>query len=451
MFGLTLDTAWLPYEPSAEAPWNRRRAAHLYRRAGFAAHRGELDEAVAAGPQRAVERLMAIESPEAQAFRADAARLAGTFLARGSAEALPPWWLYTMLHTPTPLWEKMTLFWHGHFATSAEKVLDPRLLYAQNELLRTHALGDFGALVRTIARDPAMLIYLDAATNKKTHPNENFAREVMELFCLGLGQYSEHDIRELARCFTGWEIYRGEFRFNRFQHDAGVKTVLGERGALDGDDALRIVLAQPAAPQFICAKLVRFFVTDEEFPDAWIAPLADLFRAHDLRIAPVVETILLSNAFYSDAALGRKVRSPVELGIGLLRALEGTTSLQKLAGETAELGQKLFFPPNVKGWDGGVAWIHAASLLGRANLVRRVVDDPVTKFGGGSLEAYAERMEWRTPKETVDGWIELLLAVEPAAEVRDDLARQFEAQPRRERALRRLVHALGALPEFQLC
>ena len=175
----TPQTAWQPYEPSAAEPWNRRRAAHLFRRAGFAAHTAQLDAAVAAGPGEAVRQLLAVDAAAHAPFAAEMQQLAKTLLARKSADALTSWWLYAMLHTPTPLLEKTTLFWHGHFATSATKVLDPHLLYAQNRLLRKHALGDFEPLLQGISRDPAMLIYLDSVTNKKTHPNENYAREVM--------------------------------------------------------------------------------------------------------------------------------------------------------------------------------------------------------------------------------------------------------------------------------
>lgn len=447
---ITPQTAWQPYEPSPQEPWNQRRAAHLFRRAGFAASPAQLDGAVKDGPQQAVKKLLAVDAPAATAFAAEIQQMAKTLLARGNAEALPPWWLYAMLHTPAPLVEKLTLFWHGHFATSAAKVVDPQLMYAQNTLLRTHALGSFAAMVQGISRDPAMLIYLDSITNKKTHPNENYAREVMELFCLGLGNYSEKDIQELARCFTGWEIQKKQFKFNPYQHDFGAKVVLGQRGEFDGDDGVRVILTQPAAPQFICQKLVRFFVTDDDVAPELIEPLAKIFRAGDLHVAPVMETLLTSHYFFSDAAIGRKVRSPVELSIGLLRALEATTGTQKLAQELADLGQKLFYPPNVKGWDGGTAWINSATLLGRANLVKRIVEDPVTKFGGGTIDAYFDQLGWKQSREIVDNVAELLIAGDLAADVRAQLAKQLDQTKNRQKGLQQLLHTLGSLPEFQL-
>ena len=280
--------------------------------------------------------------------------LATATLATGDVKKLSAWWAYRMLSTPAPLLEKLTLFWHGHFATSAAKVEDAKLMFAQNNLLREHALGDFGALLLEISRDPAMLVYLDSASNRKAHPNENYAREIMELFCLGEGNYTEKDIRELARCFTGWEIRREKFRFNRYQHDTGSKNVLGESGEFGGEKGVEIVAGQDAAPLFIAMKLVKFFVMEEPQPtDDLLSPLAQELRDNDMQIAPVVKRILSSNLFFSNLSIGRKVRSPVEFAVGFLRSLEGSTNSYELAEQLNTLGQGLLYPPSVKGWDGG--------------------------------------------------------------------------------------------------
>ena len=433
--------AWESFQPTAEQPFDRRLAAHLYRRAGFAATSHELDEAVKLGPAAAVKRLLAVGESTA-AFDEEMRRFADVTLAAGRPEPLSGWWLHRMRHTPAPLVEKLTLFWHGHFATSAAKVREPELMLRQNELLRRHALGSFRELARGIARDPAMLLYLDSATNRKNHPNENFAREVMELFCLGLGRYTERDIQELARCFTGWEIQHGKFKVNPYQHDEGTKAFLGRRGNFGGDEGLEIVLEHPATAEFLCGKLVRFFVSDEALPAEILAPLAQKFRAADLSLAPVLETIFTSRLFYSDAAIGRKIRSPIELGVGLLQALEGTTNMVQLATRLADLGQMPLFPPNVKGWDGGRAWINSSTLLGRSNLVRAVVEDPSTRFAGESLEAWLGKQNVTPGAAMVDFLAELLLAVPLAADVRSQLA----GSP----SPRQLVHLLGSLPESQL-
>ena len=445
------DWAWRPFEPSAQQPWNRRLAAHLFRRAGFAASSAELDQAVEQSPAEVVHRLIE-PPPEAAEFRRITDGLARSVLAGGEAENLAAVWVYRMLGTPQPLREKLTLFWHGHFATSAAKVEDADLMQQQNDLLRRHALGDFNQLVQEISRDPAMLVYLDSATNRKSHPNENYAREVMELFCLGEGNYTEADVQQVARCFTGWEIRRDAFRFNRYRHDEGEKTFLGKTGKFGGEDAVRVILEQPAAPRFIVGKLFRYFFCDEPAPpDALLEPLADEFRRSDLQIAPVVGRMLGSRLFFSELAIGRKVRSPVELAIGLLRALGGSVNSYQLARGLNELGQGLFYPPNVKGWDGGRTWINSSTLLARANLVRELLTDGKTRFDGGSLTDLLERENVRTPREQVLRLAELLVAVPLAEQVEQRLVELASDDAKeKERRLREVVYALAATPEFQL-
>ena len=325
------DWAWATYEPSSQTPWDVRAAAHLYRRAGFGATPAELDTAVKAGPMNAVQTLLS-ETTEPQSYLTQMSSLADASLATGNPERLSAWWAYRMLSTPAQLLEKMTLFWHGHFATSAEKVQDAELMFVQNQLLRKFAVGDFAGLLLEISRDPAMLVYLDSASNRKAHPNENFAREIMELFCLGEGNYTEQDIRELARCFTGWEVKRRKFRFNRYQHDSGTKSVLGDSGTFGGEEGVGIVVGQDSAALFIAAKLVKYFVMDEPQPSPeLLAPLANFLRDQDMQIGPTVQKLLSSNLFYSKHSVGRKVRSPVELAIGFLRTLDGSTDSYKLA------------------------------------------------------------------------------------------------------------------------
>ncbi|MCA9147193.1 MAG: DUF1800 domain-containing protein, partial [Planctomycetales bacterium] len=412
--------AWTPYRPSESQPWNRIRAAHLFRRAGFGATSQELDAAVGRDPDEIVAGLV---TPNLDAeFESESDAFATTILASGNPKQLSAWWSYVMLRTPHPLLEKTTLFWHGHFATSAAKVEDAGAMYAQNRLFRQYALGDFGKLTHAIARDPAMLIYLDSVTNRKAHPNENFARELMELFCLGEGNYSEKDIQELARCFTGWEIRRGSFRFNRFQHDTGSKSIFGQTGPMPESESIDIVLDQPAAPQFIVRKLIRYFLFDEPAAsDELVAPLANELSEHAWDIGHVVRRILSSQLFYSDQVIGRKVRSPVDLVVGLLRTLEGSTNAYQLGDDLDMLGQGLFYPPNVKGWDGGRAWINSSTLLGRANVIGRIVRDEKTRFAGVNLKAYFDQLDADSPAAIVDQLVELMLAVEPSQTVKEQL------------------------------
>ncbi len=419
--------AWSEYEPSAQRPWSRRLAAHLYRRAGFSATWAELQQSIDDGPAKTLDRLCEPRAAGVDAaggeFDRTATALAERTVASGDRQELSAGWLYRMVNTPDPLLEKLTLFWHGHFATSAAKVNNPRLMLDQNDLLRSRTRGKFQDLVGRISRDPAMLIYLDSTTNRRIHPNENYGRELMELFCLGVGNYTERDIKEVARAFTGWEVLGEQFHFNAPQHDIGPKTILGSTGNFDGDDAVRIILGQAAAPRFIAQADPLFRVrraAGADLPDDLVEPVARDLREHEFEIAPVVRRILGSNLFFSDHAVGRKVRSPVGLAVGLLRALGMSTNLVKLSQGTTDLGQGLFFPPNVKGWDGGRAWINSATLLGRANLVGQTLQAGETSFdkAGGSLAAVADRAGAATPEQTVDWLRDLLLAVAPPEETR---------------------------------
>ena len=447
--------AWAPYEPDARRPWSRALAAHLYRRAAFGATSAELDQAARLAPSAAIDRLCEPSpTPAAGHFEQVVSTLAQRTAAGNNSQQLPAWWLYRMQGTPDPLLEKLTLFFHSHFATSAAKVEKSRLMLAQNETLRRLARGPFEEMVRSVSRDPAMLIYLDSTSNRRIRPNENYARELLELFCLGVGNYTEADIREVARAFTGWEVRADQFAFNAIQHDKGTKSLLGAAGDFDGDGAIRVVLDRPAAPRFIARKLIRFFAFDEPAPpDALVEPLATELRKNDFRIAPAVRMLFRSNLFFSEHAVGRKVRSPVELCVGLLRAIGATTNLLKAAAGLSELGQALFFPPNVKGWDGGRAWINSSTLLGRANFVRRLLLAGETTYPPGGLTAVLDAAGATTPEKSVDYLTELLVAVPLPKDARATLI-EFAAAPHnraeRERLLRELVHAIATQPEFQL-
>lgn len=442
--------AWAPFEPTQEMVWNHSLAAHLFRRAGFGATAAELNEAVVLSPREVVRELVQ-ESDESPSFRSSADTLARTVVSTRDARQLSAAWVYRLMYTPSQLLEKMTLFWHGHFATGAEKVQDAEMMWSQNQMLRNDALGHFDVLVQAIAKDPAMLIYLDSAKNRKSHPNENFARELMELFCLGEGNYTESDVLELARCFTGWEIKNKRFRKNTYQHDSGEKTVLGESGNFDGEQAIERVLEQEEMPRFICRKLYRYFVADEPQPsEDLIAPLARLFRESNLSLKPVVECILGSNLFFSQHAFGRKIRSPVELVLGWLRSLEGTSNTIKIANGLTRLGQGLFFPPNVKGWDGGRTWINSSTLLGRANLLQEIINDETTQYAGGKLVDFFDQHDCRSAEASFT-WLEKsLLAVPCSPSIRARIVSEVESDAWGESAARELVFKLATVPEFQL-
>ncbi|MBB4514923.1 DUF1800 domain-containing protein [Paraburkholderia fungorum] len=289
-------------------------------------------------------------------------------------EILRAWWVREMLSTPSPLTERMTLFWHNHFTSGQDKVAYPQEMAQQNMLLRRDALGNFGELLHDVAKDPAMLQYLDGASNRKGKPNENFAREVMELFTLGEGHYTQRDVSEAARAYTGWgldpDTHAYVWRAN--QHDDGNKTVLGQSGPFDGDQVLDILLARPETATFVTTRLWREFVSDTPDP-ARIAPIAAQFRASHYDIKVALRGLFMSDAFWDDNDRGVLVKSPTEFVVGTLRAFDiGYDNTAPFAAEIRTLGENLFYPPNVKGWPGGTIWINSSTLLARKQFVEQL-------------------------------------------------------------------------------
>jgi uncharacterized protein (DUF1800 family) len=363
-------------------------ARHLLGRTGFAPTANEIRDTAALTREQAVTRLLAGARTEArtappawidepvQPLRDATPEQRRELLQREFARGveLRSWWLTEMLGTPSPLTERMTLFWHGHFTSSQQKVRFSQLMYRQNVLLRRHALGNFGELLHQVSKDPAMVVYLDSATNRKGHPNENFAREVMELFTLGEGQYSETDVREAARAFTGWSIDPDtrEFRWRPAVHDSGDKTLLGRSGDFDGDEALDVLLAQPQTAIHIVDKLWREFVSPK--PDrVEVERIARVFRESGYDIPVALRGIFLSSAFWAAENRGALVKSPAELVVGTLRSFQVDVSdPMPFAFLMAGLGQNLFGPPNVKGWPGGETWINSSTLLARKQFVERL-------------------------------------------------------------------------------
>jgi uncharacterized protein (DUF1800 family) len=369
-------------------------ARHLLSRAGFGPTPAEVREFANLSREQGVERLLVATATEARTpppswvgepitprrvIRDMSPEERQAFQRREIERGLDlrSWWLQEMLTTPAPLTERMTLFWHNHFVSSQQKVRSGQLMYRQNTLLRRHSTGNFGAMLHAVSKDPAMVIYLDSATNRKDQPNENFAREVMELFTVGEGHYGERDIREAARAFTGWSIdpETAAFRWRPFQHDGGVKTVLGRTGNFDGDDVLDILLAQPATADFVAAKLWREFVSPQPTSEAErreLAQLAARFRASGYDIKSTLRALFATNAFWAAGNRGALVKSPVDLVVGTLRQFEfDIGDPMPLAVVTAQLGQNLFAPPNVKGWPGGDAWINSQTLLARKQFAER--------------------------------------------------------------------------------
>lgn len=405
-------------QPLPASRWNRDTARHLLERAGFGGTPGEIQALAAMTPVQAVRHMVRFEHADNSHLPAfepsdihdpglepfPASRPAVTELAKRTGEALGVrvkpagnrrlqpvvnrffywlrassletgriacWWASRMVATRAPLQEKMALFWHGHFAVSEDKVRDCRKLLKALQLFQRMGTGNFRDLMVAVAQDPAMLAFLDAGVNVRGAPNENFAREIMELFTMGVGNYGENDIREAARAFTGWNYRDLEFVINREQHDSDTKTVLGRRGGFDGVEVIDIIMQQPATADYIAGKLYRHFVRDDLQP-ALQRHLGAVLRDAGYELAPFLETLFLSRDFYDAASMGTQIRSPVQLVVSScrklgLREVPGVPDFNEI---TTALGQQLFHPPTVAGWAGGRSWITPGLLLARGNFAR---------------------------------------------------------------------------------
>jgi hypothetical protein len=413
----------------APADWSYDRARHLLERAGFGGTPEEVARLAAMTPPQAVSSLVEYAAIDDRALapfvesgiwdrgmdpfpasRAEAVRIARErgeslgvrVLPEGSQRRLQPvvekffyalrantvetqrlgvWWAARMLTTPRPLEEKLTLFWHGHFATGDAKVRDYRMMLRQNQMLRTRASGNLRELLVGILEDPAMLVYLDNGENVKAHPNENFGRELLELFTMGVGNYSERDVREASRAFTGWTNDVLTFKFDAGQHDFGDKEFLGRRQPFNGEDIVDSILARPVTGEFVAAKIYRYFVREDISPSVR-TELGRSFRASGYQMKPLLTRMFLSKDFYSAASVATQIKSPVTLVVSTYRkmGLRELPTIPDFGRLTGTLGQALFDPPNVAGWAGGRTWITPATLLQRGNLFRDVLFPDVSSF-----------------------------------------------------------------------
>jgi hypothetical protein len=363
--------AWKPWVPSDAEPWDRKRVAHLFRRAAFGATPADIDAAIKDGFPKTLERLLS-GVPDA-AERLELLTETGKYYTEPMN--LRVWWLYAMIESGHPLREKLALFWHNHFATSYAKVRSTRLMYEQNVTIRKHALGNFRPFLLDMSRDTAMLVWLDSNRNVKGAPNENYAREVMELFSLGVGNYTEKDVQEAARAFTGWH-HNSEvtaFENKAVEHDDGQKTIFGKTGHWTGEDVVRLCCDHDACAKFLVGKLYTFLVSETQPPERLLEPLAERFRKSNYDIASLVSVMLSSRLFFSQHAYRKRVKWPVEYALGAVRAAcPGRVPLSDLTDPLAKMGQSLFAPPNVKGWRTGTDWLNSATLLARNNFAEKV-------------------------------------------------------------------------------
>lgn len=420
--------------------WSRREATHLLWRTGFGASAEEIQQVTQDGLDKTLDRLLNPPQESAEFTKADALLRQAAFDS-GNIADLKTWWLHRMVASANPLIEKLTLLWHNNFATSNAKVDSVTLMATQNDLLRRESLGSFRPVLHGIAKDVAMLLWLDSNSNRKRHPNENFAREVMELFSLGVGNYSEHDIQEAARAFTGWHVRNGEFWLNAIQHDTGEKVVFTKRGNFDGGDVIELCLEHPACPRFLAFKLLRQFVEPSPSKEH-IDALAARIRQHNFEWRPILRELFASRLFFSEPARQSIIKSPVELLLGAVRQLKAKPNLQSLARLSAELGQDLFEPPTVKGWDGGRLWISSTTLIQRANFATALLKSNQL----GSISFAGLRVE-----DDVNYFVELLLARDVGPDAIAEL-RQFAKNQTgdAEVRLRSLAQFVMQMPEYQL-
>lgn len=506
--GLCTSALWAG-DPLKSTPtqWTRDDAAHLLRRAGFGGPPEEIDALYALGRQGAVARLVdyerinvSFEPPSVLPLQPPPGLKESVLTAEQRQELvrfrrqnniaqflnISEWWTRRMISTPRPLEEKLTLFWHGLLTSGMREVDVPRMLYDQNELYRHYAKAHFPDLIRRVSYDPAMLRYLDNVSNVASHPNENYARELMELFTLGVGNYQESDIKSVARAFTGWTINRatGSAYFDAREHDYGFKPLFGQVRRFNGIETLDVILSQPAATRHLARELWVYFAGTE--PDEeLLAALGATLRSSNFDVGLLLRKMFLSDAFYDPRVRFQAVKSPAELIAGTYRALGiQPVNAAVLVQAMRRMGQELFQPPNVKGWDGGVKWINTSTLLERYNFATHALygseapreesmmsmmaplpglapvrRDPNLDQPPFDPAPILERYNLHTPEEIVDHFIQRLLG-QPL----DDESRQALIERLRERkvhhketpkeevdqAIRGLIHLIISTPEYQV-
>ncbi|MDW8263567.1 MAG: DUF1800 domain-containing protein [Phycisphaerales bacterium] len=483
-----------PFEPGRDGDFDTVKAAHLLNRAGFGGTPEEVAQVAACGPRRAVEQLL--DFPDAPAeeqsptdvpdlssiegyprtFAERRRLLAGKtpeerqalqqkfqMANREALQAVVGWWLGRMVRGPWPLQEKLTLFWHGHFTTSARDERSAFLMWQQNELLRRQSAGNFKQFVKSISRDPAMLDYLNNSQNRKASPNENYARELMELFTLGIGNYTERDIKEAARAFTGWTHDGEQFVCRRSDHDTGEKTFFGRTGTFDGDDIIDIIFQHPAVGPYICGKLWSHFVYEDPEPEI-CQELGRMLREAGWDLRPVLFTMFTCRGFYSDRAIGTQIKSPIQLIVGTTRLLEvPMPPVRQLAGALDQMGQIPLAPPNVKGWPGGRAWINTSTLLVRYNTCVFLAGQGEAIRGGrvarrlmgrgrdASPDGPRVKLQGASAEDLVDEWVSRLIQRPIDPEKRRILLECISGRENEEHAIRSMIQLIVSMPEYQLC
>jgi len=480
-------------------------ARHLLWRAGFGGNEQQIQTLVSWGPAKSVDHIInydkvAFEPVKEDAFDKDTMRPATEEERRMAAVArrnddqeeisrlqrlrqdrermdraqmgdIQKWWLKRMIETPRPLEEKLTLFWHGHFATSFRAVEDSYHMFNQNQLFRRHAAGSFGDLLSAIIRDPAMIKFLNNNDNRKGRPNENLAREIMELFSLGLGNYTEKDIKEGARALTGYTFRDDQFVFDKNQHDNSGKTILGVNNVNDGDDFVRAILSQRACSAFLARRMYHYFLADVP-PDerggdkdlhpsqrAAIRELATTLQTSNYAVKPALKRLFLSEHFYEERFMNEQIKSPVQLVIGAVRSLNAPVRDLSILNDALDLmGQRLFMPPSVKGWDGGRSWINTSTMFVRQNILNFLITGkkPVGYDSSARTDVFDALAvipgHSKGRHEVIESVLDVTLGQRPESARKAMLAYLAEKDNEiNNDTVTGLILLATALPEYQLC
>ncbi len=472
-----------PYSPAKDGEFDAVKAAHLLNRAGFGGTEDEIRRVMELGPVEAVEWLLDFPDAGAEEISQDdvpdlsnvegypknyreireltrdmteeerkAYRQKLMRANRAAVLVTSAWWVKRMAVGPYRLQEKLTLFWHGHFTTSARDERSAMLMWQQNELLRRQAAGNFGEFVLNISRDPAMLDYLNNQQNRKQKPNENYARELMELFTLGIGNYTENDIKEAARAFTGWGHDGDNFTFRKNDHDNGDKQFFGRRGNLDGHDVIDAILDHRACAPYIAGRLFSFFAYENPEPEI-TQRLGQVLREDKWDLRPMLRALFTSQPFYSDKAIGTQIKSPVQLVVGTSRLLGLEPPVGRSLGDAlAKMGQVPLEPPNVKGWPGGRDWINTSTLFVRYNTAARMVggNGMVGRGARGGAGISLDGMSGKPAYEIADAWIARLIQRPIESEKRRVLIESLGEKPSDE-SVKKMVQLIVSTPDYQLC
>ena len=488
--------------PLRDRDFGPAQARHLLMRAGYGTTPGKLVRWHGLGLDAAVDRLVDYQSvslgdlepadldPDTvrpltaqerrELFKARAAkdqraqdkfrrmRVAANAEDRRMHAALQRWWVERMANTPRPTEERLTMLWHGHFATRHRDVRDAYLMQQQNAFFREHANGSFADLARGIVQDPAMIKFLNNDQNRKLRPNENLARELMELFTLGEGHYTEADIKAGARALTGYHVDDNDFAFRGFQHDSGEKTILGQTDTFNGDSFVKLLLAHEACSRFIALKLYRHFVADVS--DDWdlldagtqqvVQDLAKLLREQDYQIKPVLTKLFKSQHFYDAGIVGKQIKSPVQVVVGTIHQTAAPLRNDRaIATALTGMGQQLFEPPSVAGWEGGRAWINTSTLFMRQNTCAYLLTGmvPGQAFDKSDVDydpmPLLEGLADRSAKAVVDQLCDTMLGHDIGQDRREPLVRFMNERDKGVTAdsLVALLLLITAMPEYQLC